>query len=136
MQALKDQLFYFQEENHKLERTIQVELRAELGKTVREKDKLEEKYKSVVEENKRLENQVNRLIGKPLDTVSQREEGLLWRERRIQELEHILEEKEREERDNQEQLFKAEEKILDLKFEKENFDLQFSRLQKRITDLE
>lgn len=56
MQALKDQLFYFQEENTKLERTIQVELRAELGKTVREKEKLEERYKQVVEENKRLEN--------------------------------------------------------------------------------
>ena len=36
----------------------------------------------------------------------------------------------------QEQLFKAEEKILDLRFEKETFDLQFARLQKRNTDLE
>lgn len=26
--------------------------------------------------------------------------------------------------------------MLDLKFEKENFDLQYARLQKRITDLE
>ena len=36
----------------------------------------------------------------------------------------------------QEQLFKSEEKNLDLKFEKETFDLQYARLQKRITDLE
>jgi hypothetical protein len=36
----------------------------------------------------------------------------------------------------QEQMFKAEEKILDLRFEKETFDLQFARLQKRNTDLE
>lgn len=36
----------------------------------------------------------------------------------------------------QENLFKAEEKNLDLKFEKETFDLQYARLQKRITDLE
>ena len=36
----------------------------------------------------------------------------------------------------QEQLFQAEEKNLDLKFEKETFDLQYARLQKRITDLE
>ena len=36
----------------------------------------------------------------------------------------------------QDQLFQAEEKNLDLKFEKETFDLQYARLQKRITDLE
>ena len=36
----------------------------------------------------------------------------------------------------QEQLFKAEEKLLDLRYQKETFDLQFARLQKRITDLE
>lgn len=33
-------------------------------------------------------------------------------------------------------LFKTEERLLDLKFEKETFDLQYARLQKRITDLE
>jgi len=36
----------------------------------------------------------------------------------------------------QEQLFKAEEKLLDLRYQKETFDLQYARLQKRITDLE
>lgn len=60
-----------------------MELKAELGKAMREKEKIEDRYKAVVEENKRLENQVNRLIGKPMDNVAQREEGLLWRERRI-----------------------------------------------------
>jgi hypothetical protein len=33
-------------------------------------------------------------------------------------------------------LFKAEEKLLDLKFEKETYDLQYARLQKRIQVLE
>ena len=36
----------------------------------------------------------------------------------------------------QEQHFKEQERNLDLKFEKETFDLQYARLQKRITDLE
>jgi len=36
----------------------------------------------------------------------------------------------------QERLFRTEERLLDLKFEKETFDLQYARLQKRITDLE
>lgn len=77
-----------------------MELKAELGKTVREKEKLEDKYKAIVEDNKRLENQINRLIGKPMDQVAQREEGLLYRERKIQELEEALEMKEREEKEN------------------------------------
>jgi hypothetical protein len=33
-------------------------------------------------------------------------------------------------------LFKAEERLLDLRYQKETFDLQYARLQKRITDLE
>jgi len=36
----------------------------------------------------------------------------------------------------QDRLFKAEEKLLDLKFEKETYDLQYARLQKRIQELE
>lgn len=43
---------------------------------------------------------------------------------------------EKESREMQEKMFKTEERCLDLKFEKENFDLQYARLQKRITDLE
>lgn len=45
-------------------------------------------------------------------------------------------ERDKTEQQLNEQLFKAEEKILDLRFEKETFDLQFARLQKRNTDLE
>ena len=47
-----------------------------------------------------------------------------------------MQERDKTEQELNEQLFKAEEKILDLKFEKETFDLQFARLQKRNTDLE
>ena len=46
-----------------------------------------------------------------------------YRERRIQELENELLERDRTEQGLNEQLFKADEKILDLKFEKETFDL-------------
>lgn len=45
MQNLKDQLYYLQGNNNKLEKTIQVELKAELGKITREKEKLEDKVK-------------------------------------------------------------------------------------------
>ena len=36
----------------------------------------------------------------------------------------------------QNKLFAAEERLLDLKFEKETFDLQYARMQKRISELE
>ena len=39
-----------------MERTIQVELKAELGSVVRQKDKLEEKMRHALDENKRLEH--------------------------------------------------------------------------------
>lgn len=45
MQELKDQVFYLQERNNKLEKTLQVEIKSEMGKLVREKEKLEEKTK-------------------------------------------------------------------------------------------
>ena len=71
-----------------------------------------------------------------MDQLEQREEGELWRETRIKELEKQLEHKETEESESNEQLFKAEEKVLDLKFQNETYELQYARLQKRITDLE
>lgn len=47
---------------------------------------------------------------------------------RISELEQELEATERSAAEVQDRLFKAEEKLLDLKFEKETYDLQYSRL--------
>ena len=71
-----------------------------------------------------------------MDPIEKREESELWREKKIIELEKEILIREAKEVELQEQLLKAEEKVLDLKFEKETFDLQFARLQKRITDLE
>lgn len=55
---------------------------------------------------------------------------------RIGDLECSLARAEADKADHQEQLFKAQEQLLDLKFEKETFDLQYARLQKRIQDLD
>lgn len=68
--------------------------------------------------------------------VDKREELELSRQMRINQLERELEECQNQKTEVQDNLFKAEEKLLDLKFEKETFDLQFSRLQKRIQELE
>ena len=67
---MKDQLYYLQGNNNKLEKTIRVELRAELGKITKEKEKLEEKVKQQDDDKRRLESQIQRMIGKPLDAVA------------------------------------------------------------------
>ena len=52
---LKDQIHYLQEENTKLERNIQVELKAEIGKLQRENEKLQERVRHFQDEAKRME---------------------------------------------------------------------------------
>lgn len=71
-----------------------------------------------------------------MDGVEKREEGELFKDQKIQMLEQELGDKEKEFATLEKHLFEAQEKNLDLRFEKETFDLQFARLQKRIQDLE
>lgn len=52
---MKDQIHYLQEENTKLERNIQVELKAEIGKLQRENEKLQERVRHFQDEAKRME---------------------------------------------------------------------------------
>jgi hypothetical protein len=67
-------------------------------------------------------------LSQPLDGIQKREELELTRQLRIDELEQYNQTLEQENGDVNQQLFKAEEKLLDLKFEKETYDLQYSRL--------
>lgn len=63
-----------------------------------------------------------------MDGIEKREEAELWRARKIEELERELQQREAAEAELHEQLFKADERLLDLKFQKETFDLQYARL--------
>ena len=67
-----------------------------------------------------------------MDALEKREELELFKETRMGELEEELARSEKAKADVQDQLFKAEEKLLDLKFEKETYDLQYARLQRRV----
>jgi len=71
-----------------------------------------------------------------MDGLEKREELELSRQLRIGLLEAQLEESERSKAEIQDQLFKAEETLLGYKFEKETYDLQYARLQKRISELD
>lgn len=83
MQQLKDQVFFLQEENKKLEKSIQVELKAEIARLSKENDRVSEKSRHFQEEARKYEYQINRLIGKPMDNFEKREEGELWRDKKI-----------------------------------------------------
>ena len=63
-----------------------------------------------------------------MDGIGKREAQEEGRQKRIEELETDFADQESRANILQEQLFKSEEKNLDLKFEKETFDLQYARL--------
>jgi len=99
-----------------------------------ERDHFEEERQRYKEESKRLDQQLKRAHG--LDPSQEKEEAQMFRDMRISDLESLLDEHEKEEQKLKDQLLRTEEKVLDLKFEKETFDLQKQRLEKRIIDLE
>lgn len=112
-------------------------LKAELTKVAQEKEDLEERYKLLREQFNHKKQEIQRMTGQGSgDAISRREQAEESRQKRIDELEHELALTEEKYKNLQDQLFSQQEKLLDLKFEKENFDLQIARLHKRVTDLE
>lgn len=105
---------------------------------MRENERLTERNKTLQDDVRRLNEQIGRILNRPeaMGDVEKREELEFHRERRIQELEREIQAREARELEMNDQIFKQEERLLDLKFQKETFDLQYARLQKRITDLE
>jgi len=73
-----------------LRKTIAVQFKAEISRLTGEKEGVEEKLRDALDEKGRLTNQMNRLIGKPMDGLEKREELELFKEMRIQELEQSL----------------------------------------------
>lgn len=71
-----------------------------------------------------------------MDPLTQREEREDQKSKEIDRLVNENVELNLEVKEVTDKLFRTEERLLDLKFEKETFDLQYARLQKRITDLE
>lgn len=111
-------------------------MKAELGKTMQEKEILEAKLKTATEKVRAKTIEINQLVGKPMDQLARREEREELRQKQVEELTRENTDMNEAHRQTLDKLFSAEERLLDLKFEKETFDLQYARLQKRITDLE
>jgi uncharacterized coiled-coil protein SlyX len=63
-----------------------------------------------------------------MSAVDKREELEFFREKRIQELEMEIQARETSAVELNDQIFRQEERMLDLKFQKETFDLQYARL--------
>lgn len=92
---------------------------------MRDNEKLTERNRNLGDDVRRLEQQIGRLLGKAdhMDPIERREEGELWRQKKIDDLEAELNAHQERENDLEEQLFKVERVLLDLKFQKETFDL-------------
>jgi hypothetical protein len=56
LQQYKDKVFYLQEENAKLEKTIAVGLKAEIGRLQKENERLSERYRQVVDDLRKQEH--------------------------------------------------------------------------------
>jgi len=134
---LKDQIFHLQNVNSELTKSVQVKLKIELAQLMQEKEKAEEKLKLARTQLRQKQDEIDRLINyRPTDDVATREASEYSKQKQIDMLTDELATYEKDNRDMQEKMFRTEERMLDLKFEKETFDLQYARLQKRITDLE
>ena len=134
---LKDQIFHLQNVNSELTRSVQVKLKIELAQLMQEKEKGEDKLKIARTQLRQKQDEIDRLINyRPTDDVATREASQYSKQKQIDMLTEELSTYEKDNREMQEKLFRTEERLLDLKFEKETFDLQYARLQKRITDLE
>lgn len=84
-----------------------------------------------------MKKEVDRLIGhRPTDAVARREANEESKSRQLDMLNHENKNLEEEIKEMQKTMFETEEKNLDLRFKVETFDIQYSRLQKRIADLE
>ena len=92
---------------------------------MRDNEKLTERNRNLGDDVRRLEQQIGRLLGKAdhMDPIERREEGELWRQKKIEDQEAELNAHQERENDLEEQLFKVERVLLDLKFQKETFDL-------------
>ena len=79
-----------------------VNLKAEIQKLSQEKEQAEEKLREATDENAQLNNQIQNIIGKPMDDLEKREELELTRQMKIDNLEHQLHHAEEENADMQE----------------------------------
>lgn len=61
-------------------------MKAELGKTMQEKEILEQKYKNALDKVRAKTIEINQLVGKPLDQLAKREEREELRQKHVEEL--------------------------------------------------
>lgn len=94
IQKLKDEIFHLQNVNSGLQKKITVEIKAEVGRALQEKEILEEKLKSVSEKLRNKSHELQMLIGQPRDPIGQREAERESMHNRILELENDLQEQE------------------------------------------
>lgn len=69
IQKLKDEIFHLQNVNSGLQQKITVEIKAEVGRALQEKEVLEDRLKNMTEKLRNKSHELQMLIGQPRDPI-------------------------------------------------------------------
>eukprot|EP00743_Colponemidia_sp_Colp-15_P008540 GILK01009293.1.p1 GENE.GILK01009293.1~~GILK01009293.1.p1 ORF type:complete len:1971 (-),score=574.63 GILK01009293.1:67-5757(-) len=143
VQELKDRLFTVEQERDSLRKKVEIEKESEIRILHQKILTYELTQKRVETENQRIKGELEK-VEKQKSTKkygrghagTEEIEREYEKEMRMKLLEDMLEKSQIKERQLEDALMEAENTNLELRFEKENFDVHVNRLNKRIRDLE
>ena len=122
--------------NYELQKKVDIELKPLIEKYKIDCEKLKSDIKFLKLENLRLQSQIEKLLRKPMDGVEKQHELDNIKDTKISEQDKKIQELLKQIKQLEEKGFKLEQQKLELLFEKENFDLERARMERRIKDLE
>ncbi|EAR96949.2 EF-hand pair protein (macronuclear) [Tetrahymena thermophila SB210] len=132
---LKDMIFELEDEKNTLNQHLRTK-ELELKKVKEEKTKLEEQLKELKIHNLKLNNQIDSLSQTKIHPDDLKQNIILEKDLLIKDLKDKLDKQRREEQNLIDQLYNIERDNKELKFAKEQFDVQVQRLNRRIGELE
>jgi len=122
--------------NYELMKKIDTEYKPNIAKYRQEIEKLKADIKFLKLDNLKFESQIEKMLKKNMDGVEKKHELEFIKDTKIAEQQKKITDLSAEVQKLEEKIFGLEQTKLELQFEKENFDLERSRLERRIKDLE
>lgn len=137
IEELRAELFELQQQNIALQKKIQVTIQCETKKLQHDAHSMHEENKNLRVETLNLQSQLERVRSNRIkSTEGLREDEIYELNMKVSRLQENLNEISRKEQEEAERLLEVEAENLDMKFEKETLNLQLSRLNRRIKELE
>jgi len=136
MLQYSERISELEKNNYELLKEIDTKYKPLIGKYKETEERLKIDMKYLKLENLKLQSQIERMLKKTMDNVDKKHELDYIRDTKISEQDKKIQSLTDEVKKAEERTFDLEQKLLDLQFEKENFDLERSRMERRIKDLE